>query len=283
MRVEAWKPPKQELVELLDRVADAYVQATRLKASAPVLFAGFQHPVPGPARLPSGDVPPAACNADDTALEQRARGRRRVDIGYILGRLTRRLKRRFSSSLALADLHDQMVVLTLESFESAMVQRLASALQSHSTLLLALVDLDNLANPAMPPSSEKADHVFRDFVRQAHRSLGRNDLLARITDTRFGILAEVESANDGERFALALHTSLTTIPTRAAQAKMCGMGALLVTPLGWQSSASLMSHAERLLSSAKSSGRNIVEIARSETDGFRRVRRHAAFGNIGTS
>lgn len=78
--MEAWKPPKQELVELLDRVADVHVQATRLKASAPVLFAGFQHPVPGPARLPSGDVPPAICNVNAAGLNKHVR--ERVPGGY---------------------------------------------------------------------------------------------------------------------------------------------------------------------------------------------------------
>lgn len=86
LRVEAWKPPKQELVELLDRVADAYVQATRLKASAPVLFAGFQHPVPGPARLPKR----VTCRRLFTApmaqhWRTRHKVRQQVGIGYILG------------------------------------------------------------------------------------------------------------------------------------------------------------------------------------------------------
>ena len=164
-----------------------------------------------------------------------------------------------------------------------MAQQLAVALASHSTLLLALIDLDSFEGLSQRLGREKADRVLHDFARQARRLLGRNDLLARITDVRFAMLVAVESTNDGERFAVGLHAGLTMIHSREVETMTCGMGALLVTPLGRKSPSTLMSHVERLLSIAKRDGQNAVEIARSESDVFRRVHRYAALGEMEAS
>jgi len=71
-QAEAWKPPESKSRSSSnDRVADAYVQATRPKASAPDLLSGFQHPVLGPARFPFGGVPPAVRHTTTTASMKR--------------------------------------------------------------------------------------------------------------------------------------------------------------------------------------------------------------------
>ncbi|MDE1917485.1 MAG: GGDEF domain-containing protein [Sphingomonadales bacterium] len=167
---------------------------------------------------------------------------------------------------SLTDFHDRTGqdpltdALSKEAFDVALQQAIVAAKENTSLLLFVLADLDDLAHINHRFGRRHGDRVLIAFAQQARRSMGRAALIARTSGDRFAFLVTIESCATGERFAVGLQTSLSFVLTKGTGLVTCSMGGVLIAPYDRRSIVSLMDRADRLMASAKCSGKNAVEL-----------------------
>lgn len=165
--------------------------------------------------------------------------------------------------------------LTGEAFDAALKQVVAPAQGRRSLLLLAMADLDDFGAINSRFGRREGDRVLMAFAQQARQSLGSTGLFGRIGGDRFAFLVPVASYDKAERFAIGLQTSLSFVLARRTNMVTCSMGALLIAPQDRRTVVSLMDSVERLVTTAKRSGKNAAELEWNGLHALRLVPRYS--------
>lgn len=150
--------------------------------------------------------------------------------------------------------------LNKEMFRERAIHRLDSADVARQSLLLAILDLDDFKGVNNRHGHVAGDAVLRAFARGAREIIRREDDFGRIGGDEFAFLIPVHSAEEGVRFARALHERLSLVLAGTLHPVTCSMGALVIAPDAPRDEPSLMHAVDQLMYAVKRAGKNAVEI-----------------------
>lgn len=150
--------------------------------------------------------------------------------------------------------------LNKEAFDHHAGQQLDFARASQTPMLLAFLDLDGFKAVNDRHGHEAGDDVLQRFSEGTADELRREDCFGRVGGDEFAMLLPLPAVGRGKDMASDLHRRLSAVLASTGYPVTCSMGALLVHPSDGHSRAELMREADRLMYSAKHSGKNRVVV-----------------------
>jgi diguanylate cyclase (GGDEF)-like protein len=155
--------------------------------------------------------------------------------------------------------------LNKEAFEHHIGQQLDLARASQTPMLLAFLDLDGFKAVNDRYGHEAGDGVLQRFSEGTAGELRNEDCFGRVGGDEFAMLLPLPAVGRGKDIAKDLHRRLSAILASTGYPVTCSMGALLVHPSNDYSRAELMREADRLMYSAKHSGKNRLMVGSTAT------------------
>ena len=138
-----------------------------------------------------------------------------------------------------------------------LVRSLSEALESKSTGVLLLLDLDHFKRVNDLHGHLAGDHLLRHVAESMMKSATDAECCARIGGDEFAILLKGASADEGEEVAKAILTRLTTpIYVGGAQIQASASVGLAQIGRNTESEEDVLRHSDVALYAAKSAGRN---------------------------
>lgn len=178
-------------------------------------------------------------------------------LGIISAAGMHQLRKRFEHEARLARLDSLTGLPNRQAFVERCDAELNRALRFQRPLTLILLDGDRFKEVNDQRGHAAGDQALQATARILSQGTRQYDLVARLGGDEFVILLPETAAQDAEKVAQRLQAALTAGVTAAFSPLTFSIGAATFCPGRWNV-AECLAHADRLLYSAKQSGRGQI-------------------------